>query len=102
MGDRDFVYVLGVESSCDEMACAVVRNGRDILASVVQGQVEVHRPYGGVVPELASRDHTRAVSAVVEDALAAAGVAAEQLDGVAVTAGPGLVGSLLVGLSFGK
>ena len=94
--------VLGIESSCDEMAAAVVRDGREILASRVHGQVEVHRPYGGVVPELASRDHTRAVSAVVEDALAAAGVAVEQLDGVAVTAGPGLVGSLLVGLSFGK
>ena len=77
--------VLGIESSCDEMAAAVVRDGREILASRVHGQVEVHRLYGGVVPELASRDHTRAVSAVVEDALAAAGVAVEQLDGVAVT-----------------
>jgi len=94
--------VLGIESSCDEMAAAVVRDGWEILASRVHGQADVHRPYGGVVPELASRDHTRTVSAVVEDALAAAGVAAEQLDGVAVTAGPGLVGSLLVGLSFGK
>jgi len=84
------------------MAAAVVRGGREILASLVQGQVEVHRPYGGVVPELASRDHARCVSAVVEAALAQAGVLASELTGVAVTAGPGLVGSLLVGLSFAK
>ena len=96
------MYVLGVESSCDEMACAVVRNGCDILASVVQGQVEVHRPYGGVVPELASRDHVRAVANVAEQALSEADLPLSAIDGIAVTAGPGLVGSLLVGLSFGK
>ncbi len=95
-------WVLGIESSCDEMAAAVVRDGREIAASCVQGQEDVHRPYGGVVPELASRDHVRAVSQVAERALALAGIGAEQLGGVAVTAGPGLVGSLLVGLSFGK
>jgi len=94
--------VLGIESSCDEMAAAVVRGGREILSSRVHGQADVHQPYGGVVPELASRDHVRAVSAVVDAALEQAGVAAEALCGVAVTAGPGLVGSLLVGLSFGK
>lgn len=94
--------VLGIESSCDEMAAAVVRDGREILASTVRGQAQVHQPYGGVVPELASRDHVRSVSAVVEAALATAGVAPQALQGVAVTAGPGLVGSLLVGLSFGK
>jgi len=95
-------FVLGIESSCDEMAAAVVRGGREIISSVVHGQAQVHGPYGGVVPELASRDHVRTVSEVVEGALAAAGLAAEQLDGVAVTVGPGLVGSLLVGISFGK
>jgi N6-L-threonylcarbamoyladenine synthase len=84
------------------MAAAVVRDGREIASSCVHGQDEVHRPYGGVVPELASRDHVRAVYQVVERALAEAGISAEQLDGIAVTAGPGLVGSLLVGLSFGK
>jgi len=84
------------------MAAAVVRGGREILASVIHGQVEVHRPYGGVVPELASRDHARCVSAVASAALAQAGLRAAQLDGIAVTAGPGLVGSLLVGLSFAK
>jgi N6-L-threonylcarbamoyladenine synthase len=94
--------VLGIESSCDEMAAAVVRRGREILSSRVCGQAEVHGPYGGVVPELASRDHVRAVSGVVEAALGSAKVVPRGLDGVAVTAGPGLVGSLLVGLSFGK
>ena len=102
MSQPRFVHVLGIESSCDEMAAAVVRGGREILASGVHGQADVHRPYGGVVPELASRDHVRAVTQVVERALADAGISLQQLDGVAVTAGPGLVGSLLVGLSFGK
>ena len=94
--------VLGIESSCDEMAAAVLESGTRVLSSVVHGQDEVHRPYGGVVPELASRDHVRAVSSVAETALANAGVASEQLSGIAVTAGPGLVGSLLVGVSFAK
>ncbi len=95
-------WVLGIESSCDEMAASVVRSGREILSSVVHGQVEVHTPYGGVVPELASRDHVRAVHGVVEQALVEADVTLGELSGIAVTAGPGLVGSLLVGLSFGK
>jgi len=84
------------------MAAAVVRGGREVVASVVHRQLEVHGPYGGVVPELASRDHARFVSQVVEDALREAGIAPAALSGVAVTAGPGLVGSLLVGLCFGK
>jgi N6-L-threonylcarbamoyladenine synthase len=96
------MLVLGIESSCDEMAAAVVRDGREILSSVIHGQADVHAPYGGVVPELASRDHVRAVSDVVARALDEAGVAEGELDGVALTAGPGLIGSLLVGLSFGK
>jgi len=94
--------VLGIESSCDEMAAAVVRDGREVLGSTVRGQAAVHGPYGGVVPELASRDHVRVVSQVVAAALAEAGVAERELTGVAVTAGPGLLGSLLVGLSFAK
>jgi len=94
--------VLGIESSCDEMAAAVVRDGREIASSVIHGQETVHRPYGGVVPELASRDHVRAISGVVEHALERAEVDLDALSGIAVTAGPGLVGSLLVGLSFGK
>jgi N6-L-threonylcarbamoyladenine synthase len=94
--------VLGIESSCDEMAAAVLRGGREILSSTVHGQAVVHAPYGGVVPELASRDHVRVVSLVVESALHDAGLRPSSLDGIAVTAGPGLVGSLLVGLSFAK
>ena len=95
-------WVLGIESSCDEMAAAVVRRGVEIVATSVRGQADVHRPYGGVVPELASRDHVRGVWQVVEAVLADAGLPAGRLSGVAVTAGPGLVGSLLVGLSFAK
>jgi N6-L-threonylcarbamoyladenine synthase len=94
--------VLGIESSCDEMAAAVVRGGREVLASTVRSQNAVHAPYGGVVPELASRDHVRVVSQVVLAALADAKVEERALTGVAVTAGPGLLGSLLVGLSFAK
>jgi N6-L-threonylcarbamoyladenine synthase len=94
--------VLGIESSCDELAAAVVRGGREVVSSVVHGQGDVHRPYGGVVPELASRDHARQVSQVVAAALAEAGLAPGALGGVAVTNGPGLVGSLLVGLCFAK
>ncbi len=96
------MIVLGIESSCDEMAAAVVRAPGEILASHVHDQQQVHAPYGGVVPELASRDHVRAVSSVVTEALAQAGLGHDALDGVAVTAGPGLIGSLLVGVSFGK
>lgn len=94
--------VLGIESSCDEMAAAVLRGGQEILSSAVHGQDVVHAPYGGVVPELASRDHIRVVSDVARAALRDAGLRASELDGIAVTAGPGLVGSLLVGLSFAK
>lgn len=94
--------VLGIESSCDEMAAALVEDGLRVRAACVRGQAESHRPYGGVVPEIASRDHLRSVSQVVEAVLAEAGVKAEALDGIAATAGPGLLGSLLVGLSFGK
>ena len=96
------MLVLGIESSCDEMAAAVVRDGREIVSSSVRGQNDLHSPYGGVVPELASRDHVRVVSAVVADALEGAGIPLDAIDGIAVTAGPGLIGSLLVGLSFGK
>jgi len=96
------MLVLGIESSCDEMAASVVRDGHQILSSVVHAQTDVHGPYGGVVPELASRDHVRAVSSVVSRALAEAGVTAAEIGAVALTAGPGLIGSLLVGLCFGK
>ncbi len=96
------MIVLGIESSCDETAAAVVSDGHQILSSVVASQVAVHHPYGGVVPELASRKHIEAIVPVVNDAIADAGITADQIDGVAVTQGPGLVGSLLVGFSFAK
>ena len=94
--------ILALESSCDDLAAAVVRDGTQVLASVVQSQDAVHAPYGGVVPELASRDHVRHLHATVTAALERAGVTLDQVDAIAVTSGPGLIGSLLVGLSFAK
>src|SRR5688572_28364367 len=94
--------VLGIESSCDETAAAVLADGRRVLSSVVASQDDVHAPYGGVVPELASRRHLEVIVPVVERALADAGVRLGDLDGLAVTHGPGLVGSLLVGCSMAK
>jgi N6-L-threonylcarbamoyladenine synthase len=94
--------ILGIESSCDDMAAAVVRDGTEVVASVVEAQDRVHAPYGGVVPELASRDHVRHVRGVVAAALARAGIGIDAVDGIGVTAGPGLIGSLLVGLCFAK
>jgi N6-L-threonylcarbamoyladenine synthase len=94
--------ILGIESSCDETAAAVVRGGSEVLSNVVASQMEMHALYGGVVPELASREHLRNIVPVVREALRAASVAAEDLDAIAVTAGPGLAGALLVGISFAK
>ena len=96
------MIVLGIESSCDETAAAVVVDGRTVLSSEVATQIEIHRPYGGVVPELASRQHIEAVAPVVRAALDRAGVSAEGVDAVAATQGPGLVGALLVGFCFAK
>ena len=96
------MLILGIESSCDETAAAVLRDGRILLSNVINSQVAVHSPYGGVVPELASRKHLENIYPVVETALAQAGVTLDDLDGLAVTQGPGLVGSLLIGLSFAK
>ena len=93
---------MGIESSCDETAAAIVADGVAILSSVVASQVEIHRKYGGVVPELASREHLRQIVPVVREALSQAGLALEDVDAVGVTQGPGLVGSLLVGLTYGK
>jgi N6-L-threonylcarbamoyladenine synthase len=96
------MVVLGIESSCDETAAAVLADGRRILSSVVASQDDVHAPYGGVVPELASRRHLEVIVPVVERALGEARVGLQDLDGIAVTHGPGLVGSLLVGTSLAK
>lgn len=94
--------ILGIESSCDDTAAAVVKDGIKILSSVVSSQVTIHHPFGGVVPELASREHIKAIIPVVNQALSQAGTSLSQLDGIAATKGPGLVGSLLVGFSFAK
>lgn len=96
------MLTLGVETSCDDTAAAVLRDGRTILSNMVSSQDQIHGPYGGVVPELASRQHIRNVLPIVDGALAKAGVSLRDLDGIAVTYGPGLVGSLLVGLSLVK
>jgi len=87
--------ILGIESSCDETAAAIVADGRDILSSVVASQMDIHRKYGGVVPELASRAHLRQIVPVVREALAQAGLSFTDIDAIGVTQGPGLVGSLL-------
>lgn len=94
--------ILGIETSCDESAAAVVRDGRDVLSSVVFSQVPLHKPYGGVVPEIASRSHVEALPGVIEQAVAGARINWNALDGVAVTYGPGLATALLVGLSAAK
>ena len=95
-------YILGIESSCDETAAAVVRSGEQVISNVVFSQIATHRPYGGVVPELASREHLRAILPVVRTALAEAERSYETVDAIAVTRGPGLPGALLVGISFAK
>jgi N6-L-threonylcarbamoyladenine synthase len=94
--------ILGIESSCDETAAAVVADGREILSSVVASQIDIHRKYGGVVPELASREHLRQIVPVVREALAQAGIQLADVDAIGVTHGPGLVGALLVGITYGK
>ena len=96
------MLVLGIETSCDETSAAVVRDGRDVLSNIVWSQVRLHAPYGGVVPELASRAHVRNISTVVDLALKRAGVGLDAVELIAVTRGPGLVGSLLVGVEFAK
>jgi N6-L-threonylcarbamoyladenine synthase len=95
-------YILGIESSCDETAAAVVRSGEQIVSNVVFSQIATHQPYGGVVPELASREHLRAIVPVVRKALADAKQTYQSVDGLAVTQGPGLAGALLVGISYAK
>jgi N6-L-threonylcarbamoyladenine synthase len=94
--------ILAIESSCDETAAAVVEDGRTVLSSVVASQIETHQKYGGVVPELASREHMRAITPVVDEALTRAGIAWSELDAVACTYGPGLLGALLVGVTYAK
>ena len=96
------MLVLGIETSCDETAASVVRDGTRILSDVVVSQMEIHREFGGVVPELASRKHIQAISLVVEEALERANIAPEQIEAIGVTRGPGLIGCLLVGIATAK
>ena len=96
------MYVLGIETSCDECSAAVVEDGRNILSNVIATQIELHRPFDGVVPELASRLHTEWISQVVDAAVKQAGIKKEDIGAIAATARPGLLGSLLVGLNFAK
>lgn len=98
----DDKLILAIESSCDETAAAVVKNGREVLSNIISSQIDLHTLYGGVVPEIASRKHTEAINQVVDQALKTANVTLKDIDAIAVTYGPGLVGALLVGVSFAK
>ena len=98
----DDVVILAIESSCDETAAAVVKNGRQILSNVISSQIELHKLYGGVVPEIASRKHIEKINQVIEEALDQAGAALDDMDAIGVTYGPGLVGALLVGVAEAK
>ncbi len=96
------IYTLGIESSCDETSVAIVKNGREILSNIIDTQIPIHEKYGGVVPEIASRNHIEAISRVTKKALEEANISFEQIDAITPTYGPGLVGALLVGLSYAK
>ena len=96
------IKILGIESSCDETAASVVLNGREVLSNIISSQIDIHTLYGGVVPEIASRKHIERISTVVKTALNKAGIDAHEIDAIAVTYGPGLVGALLVGVSYAK
>ena len=99
---KEEIFVLGIESSCDETACAVVKNGREVLSNVIVSQIDIHKLYGGVVPEIASRNHVEAIDKVASLALEQSGKTLNDIDLIAVTYGAGLVGALLVGVSFAK
>ena len=96
------IYILGIESSCDETSVAVVKNGREVLSNVISSQIPIHEKFGGVVPEIASRNHVEAISNVTKKALKEAGITLSEIDAIACTYGPGLVGALLVGVSYAK
>ena len=100
--EKKDILILGLESSCDETACAVIKNGRTVLSNVISSQIDIHKEYGGVVPEIASRKHIERINFVIEEALREAGVGLKDLDAIGVTYGPGLVGALLVGVAEAK
>ena len=96
------IITLGIESSCDETSVAVVKNGREVLSNVINSQIKIHEKFGGVVPEIASRNHVEAISDVTKKALEEAKITFDDIDNIACTYGPGLVGALLVGVSYAK
>ena len=96
------IYILGIESSCDETSCSIVKNGCEELSTVILSQIDIHKNYGGVVPEIASRQHVKNITMVIEECLEKANMKIEQIDAIAVTYGPGLIGSLLIGLEAAK
>ncbi len=96
------ILILGIESSCDETSVSVVKNGREVLSNVINSQIDIHTEYGGVVPEIASRCHTEVINQITKQALKEAGVTMEDIDVICPTYGPGLVGALLVGVSYAK
>lgn len=96
------IYILGIESSCDETSCSIVKNGTDEIATVISSQIDIHKEYGGVVPEIASRQHVKNVTMVIEETLEQASMSMEEIDAIAVVNGPGLIGSLLVGVEAAK
>lgn len=100
--DKNSITILAIESSCDETACAIVKDGRTVLSNVIATQIEIHRRFGGVVPEIASRNHTLAIENVVREAMERASVTKDDIDAIAVTYGAGLLGALLVGVNFAK
>ena len=102
MEEQKDILILAIESSCDETAASVVKNGREVLSNVISSQIELHKLYGGVVPEIASRKHIEKINQVIEEALAEANVTLDDLDAIGVTYGPGLVGALLVGVAEAK
>lgn len=96
------LYILGIETSCDETSASIVRNGREVLSNIISSQVDLHKEYGGVVPEIASRKHVELIIPVINEAIKSAGIKRDMISGVGVTFGPGLIGALLVGLSAAK
>ena len=100
--DMKDIYILGIESSCDETSCSIVKNGREEIYTVISSQIDIHKDYGGVVPEIASREHVKNITIVIEECLKNADMKIEDIDAIAITYGPGLIGSLLIGLEAAK
>ena len=95
-------YIFGIESSCDETSCSIVKNGREEISTVISTQIDIHKKFGGVVPEIASREHVKNITLVIEECLRKANMKMEDMDAIAVTYGPGLIGSLLIGVEAAK